>query len=909
MGITFNRRPYSVSTPNKDDIKNYFLTQSNWKGVVKNKNFLTVDQESFEDALNVYVDEEYVLKSRPSVKKLDLLFMFNDDIVDVHFISDVLTIYYLTNHRLLIVLQYGIDITTRLIEDVSDYRLLKVKDFVLLFTDDNIRKIDAEGKFTDADIYIPKTKLISLDGSESNLESKNIFTDEEITVYLYNSESENLDTKTKLLGKKVKLTVDDEILEFTFTHHTFISLFHKGLNISTDLKLRRFLYKTPSGEKYYYEYFPFAISNAGTFAYYNRISKEIFYSVDGKIFRLVCILPDEYIFNSTDTDRGLGIELKFCRDNPAILTISHKYGEGAGLSFLSVESDLPDGSFRYNELTLIALIASTYGKYSTCTYDAIDFDTYAYVDGPNSESDSGYDFKIYTKGEPKTIILFSDKDLQGQVRVTNLAMNNNFVYCSYVYSYTFAEALDQPIYECKIQNINNTSESFIANEDYPIYEFFTNDENGYIWDFNKMLYYFNGQSVIPLTVNNFYTCTKNYVYLKDGVYTLKDGMLEKLSSLTNLNLKTISTGLSNRSNEPYIISNNGDIYTTFTGTLEIELLKEGSKKYILPEHFSQLNNLYMSKGNTLYISQFTENDALYFPEINKQTFPYDITNLHPLSETEMGIFLYNQIWYSYLTEQGYAYKKSRLDLGCKQNNDIETSFDGKYTLFSTDRGFAALSYQDFVASTEQSVIFISDNIQSLYNEFKSRGSVKLVKYENYLILYNDEDILLYDFRNGSWWPWKIKDVSKFVRDGDSLYLLKNASLCNLDYTSIAYYDDNDGGYEDINWYVTSQKLHLNANNYNKHIVNMTFSSIENDDTTNSLSMNLKVKNYRHFVDEGKEEVFDYRVELIRTFVKRLNYAKVREFQYTLSMDSENAIKLPLSLSAITIKYKIGGQVR
>ena len=90
---------------------------------------------------------------------------------------------------------------------------------------------------------------------------------------------------------------------------------------------------------------------------------------------------------------------------------------------------------------------------------------------------------------------------------------------------------------------------------------------------------------------------------------------------------------------------------------------------------------------------------------------------------------------------------------------------------------------------------------------------------------------------------------------------------------------------------------------------MTFSAVENEDAKSSLSINLTVKNYRHFVDEGKEEVFDYRVQLIRTFVKRLNYAKVREFQYTLRMDDENAIKLPLSLSAISIKYKIGGQVR
>ena len=34
-----------------------------------------------------------------------------------------------------------------------------------------------------------------------------------------------------------------------------------------------------------------------------------------------------------------------------------------------------------------------------------------------------------------------------------------------------------------------------------------------------------------------------------------------------------------------------------------------------------------------------------------------------------------------------------------------------------------------------------------------------------------------------------------------------------------------------------------------------------------------------------------------------------EFQYKLSYDPENAIEIPLSLNSITVKYKVGGQVR
>ena len=54
---------------------------------------------------------------------------------------------------------------------------------------------------------------------------------------------------------------------------------------------------------------------------------------------------------------------------------------------------------------------------------------------------------------------------------------------------------------------------------------------------------------------------------------------------------------------------------------------------------------------------------------------------------------------------------------------------------------------------------------------------------------------------------------------------------------------------------------------------------------------------------------NYDVNIIRTYVQRLNYSKVNEFEYMLSSNEENAINVPLSLSNITIKYKVGGEIR
>ena len=117
--------------------------------------------------------------------------------------------------------------------------------------------------------------------------------------------------------------------------------------------------------------------------------------------------------------------------------------------------------------------------------------------------------------------------------------------------------------------------------------------------------------------------------------------------------------------------------------------------------------------------------------------------------------------------------------------------------------------------------------------------------------------------------------------------------------------------------MTSQKLYLSAINYYKHIVNMTFNSVHNiEELQNSnlnvqeLNMNLKVINYRKTINNKNTPIIiNYIVNNARTYVQRLNYGKVNEFQYTLSNDENSYFNVPLSLSGLTIKYKIGGQIR
>ena len=58
------RRPFSVNSQSKDG----FFTQAQFKGICDNKNDVTIDQQTFADADNIFVDNSGVLVSRPPLK-------------------------------------------------------------------------------------------------------------------------------------------------------------------------------------------------------------------------------------------------------------------------------------------------------------------------------------------------------------------------------------------------------------------------------------------------------------------------------------------------------------------------------------------------------------------------------------------------------------------------------------------------------------------------------------------------------------------------------------------------------------------------------------------------------------------------------------------------------------------------
>lgn len=376
-------------------------------------------------------------------------------------------------------------------------------------------------------------------------------------------------------------------------------------------------------------------------------------------------------------------------------------------------------------------------------------------------------------------------------------------------------------------------------------------------------------------------------------------------------------GDSIKRNYIYYVTNEGKVFSSrISEDTPIDIWVSNSKEinvnHIVPTAITKLNAYYFAKDNKLYISAQgsevpTGKFKWYFPKKQTEPFVNNITNLHPISKDDVAIFFDDHINYVHRETSEdktlYYYYTSKIQLGCRLGNTILTTFDGKYIVFATKRGIVALSYQNFVATDEQTLTYLSDNIFAIYDKWNI-SAIKLLQYKYWIICYrqDNETAYVYDLRNNSWWPITYDISTKIFVFKNKLHIVSDNDIFVLD-TAYNNYKDTKGN---ISWKIKSQKLHFNALNYYKHINNITLNNVADDGVC---TMTLKLKAYRKVMNESKDLVFDIPINFIRTFVKHLSILKTNEFQYQLTSDDTVALNSPLRLSNITIKYKITGQVR
>ena len=451
----------------------------------------------------------------------------------------------------------------------------------------------------------------------------------------------------------------------------------------------------------------------------------------------------------------------------------------------------------------------------------------------------------------------------------------------------------------------------------------------------------------------------------DGLWYLIDGSLwtSKNSPSNIIELDEIINA--ERNGTTLLIQFNNDV-PDYSTTLNETFLSFAPKK----EGTNLLQVTSTRRDIDKRVTEDGETFLWYLPKINEQKFSKKITNLHTLSENEIGIFTEDEIWYikSIINNNIIDYTrpiKSKLPVGCREGSDIVTALDGKLIVFTTQRGITALSPQDFIASTEQTISYLSDNIQntyhSFYNDFvyssmsSQKPMIKIAVYKYWLLFYRymDKKVLAFDTRTNAWWKWTtpypIKSLTVGTRlhfllqldisfDNDNKYVVPpKDTLLGVSFiwadrevdNDIGYYDDTvnealdglgDWVYENstigyrrvthhanpmIKWHFTSQKLHFNEINNYKLIKAINISAKGNSTQTARLSN----KAYRDFYHPENSEVSEIEINDVRTFIQRLNLMHVISFQYKVETDDLNENQEQIKLNSLSIKYELKERIR
>ena len=872
---TFNRRPYQVGSPSSGDVKDYYFNHFNWKGMSTDKNFLAADQETFEECNNVYMDEEGILRSRPAFAhtwkfpNCDKFWVFGDVFV------------YLTGTTLTFVNR-----GTASSKDVgdSDILLLMKSNKIFCFTKTRIYSYDVNTRRyekADENVYVPTVSVSSVSVTTKN-EAKNLLSNRTTENYLYDSEL-GLPTGLKE-GDSVSVKIDDvdyyiqlnkrnfpllvseakciyqgDLVAFASTNYNgqdvLATLYSSGdLYFSYDYgKTRKYVDTIPVTDEQLYDGFVHANFSKDSSLFYVNVDYSGVWVIDALVDASHSKYPSFTKFRSyRGGDYGVA-------GNRTMFFTNTDYVE------LLVAED-PNDQYR------TYLYLDTYFNGVLTSKKVADW---AYV-GVNAMDIDYYGGKLKTVvqvGYRLVNNLASDEISWKQMSdsVSIISIKNNIV-------------ISYKVDKCEILNLVDLSPIVsIAGAGLP--EFLSSDGNyvlsyAGVWSIDRQTFvkFLGEKSYTPFGYGKYY-----YVAEYDAV-----------SDQDVIRSNNISEPIT-------VVKKNGELINTdFLSKLHTSRV-------------SELNNFYVAIGRSLFVSEdrYDEdgNFLWYFPEYTKQEFAKNISGLFPISSTEMAIFFEDEIWYSSFNDGVYTYYKSKLPVGLKTGSDIVASYDGSNVLFATERGMASLSYQDFVASSEQTLTFLSDPIHRLFKEFVA-SPVKICRYQYWYLCYSTDNKkgYLFDVRNNSWWPLESPEtVDKFFVFDNEVVLFKNGNFLALNKTDNDYKDKIGGSEYDINWNFKSQKLHFGAINYNKHIANITLYAVL--DSNDIVRFKMEVNNYRKKMDTAEIQSIEYRVDAIRTFVKRVSYFKVNEFQYNIHQDDEEAIKLPLSLSGITVKYRISGEVR
>lgn len=399
----------------------------------------------------------------------------------------------------------------------------------------------------------------------------------------------------------------------------------------------------------------------------------------------------------------------------------------------------------------------------------------------------------------------------------------------------------------------------------------------------------------------------------DNLHVLTDNYLFVNDTRIDLLMKPIRPISANWKGDGVLYIYDNVLYGVDTSKRkEIDVLHQGEINPLIPsfiQEFINTDNVIAFENKIGWTTSIVDENRygkLYVSMSDIEKFPTEVTGLILLSQTEVAIFFENEIRIFTYTDNGYIIQRSKLQLGCKKGNDVILNYDGSTTLLCTLKGLSALTYQDFVQSTDQVFSYLSENIIGAYDKF-SDGALKLYQYKNWIVMYRQDKkyCYIFDLRNSSWWKWSCNHfIQQIIYDNNNLIIVIDGKPNNLITDNGLYYDF---GHEIIEWFLRSQKLHFDAPNNYKHVNQFIITSTQTD--IEPFKLFLKFICYRNLIDTTRKEAYDYEVNGLKTFIKRINFMKINAFQFEVSNYKRQNIPKQFTTPNIAIKYRITERIR
>lgn len=953
------------------DLDNYnkYFNMLSWKGIIDNKNIFAVDQNSFADAKNVYIDEDYRLVSRKPIRDISSYIYsdsesLNSPLNSAYTLKELYAIngsklyvgYRLDGANTIYEISFykknspnGFDY--KILDDILSYHIASIGPYVICFNDKGAKVIDSSNSDSDWEdldnyAYIPIYKTVV--GTVATFSTKNLFTESYKEQYIY---SNNSQTIFPAIGS----FVEDNVTRYRELDNILLSTTNKEYSYNTVTDA--ITYNLPRE-------IAANVGDIGSISINDIFSSNKVLIIDKKQYALISldggnsfstILYPDYDKNSNIYITGLSDDAAyyFLVVKEAVYRLNLADMDWTVISYstefaLTTTSIPNSGHFRTGDI---------FGFLAYKQYGSL----YAYMLGPDiSESNptvkevnlnlvyndsiiinivNNYknEGRYYTRSVlcqnilnynvdiTYFLVLLSDSDTSSKklliidkdgVRLnTPLILGNRFVSCSATTYISFA-----------VSSLTFGSKSIVSVYDYstdftiastgtvPTFNIYLNrpliaDGTKYEFDEDVRLSNYciiSSEVVIGITSDNLYFKTAR------GIYTLPSNFSVDsiVGIIADSSYSGIWYGIINNKLYSNILFDDDKIIVTYY------VYRLNSNYALIPDCSYSDSELYFSIANTLYVTSNIYEDGVLklavYP-INIQQFSSAIHSLINISTTEVAIFFANNIAILSKVEDDtfgyrYDYKNTRLSLGIDFYNSPINTIEGSNTFFPTRKGLASMTYQEFLSTNDQIATYLTSSIENIWTEFYNSGkNIRLLQHKDHLLLYNGTNIiLLYDFRNSSWWKWELPIAVKGIYSDQVDIFVISDGLYDF-YDNERYLDLFGVKNLNIEWYFITQPLHMDAPNYYKNLRQLIFHLSDESDKKKTIAVQVKL--YRDKLRIKAPDSITFKIDEIGQILKRFNYWKIHLVQLAIASDSDNVLKYKLQLHGLSIKYEIGYEIR